>query len=48
MCQVLDDILGRGASPANVRIVTAVCAPAALKKLSEGYPGEWAYPSTTP
>ncbi|CAL8466447.1 g5983 [Coccomyxa elongata] len=39
MVQVLDDIIGRGASPSNIRIVTVVCAPAALQKLSEGYPG---------
>lgn len=41
MVQVLDDIVGRGASPANIRIVTVVCAPTALQKLSEGYPGTW-------
>ncbi len=39
MVQVLDDIISRGASPSNIRIVTVVCAPAALQKLSEGYPG---------
>lgn len=39
MVQVLDDIIGRGASPSMIRIVTVVCTPAALKKLSEGYPG---------
>ena len=39
MVQVLDDIISRGASASNIRIVTVVCAPAALQKLSEGYPG---------
>ena len=39
MVQVLDDIIGRGASPSMIRIVTVVCTPVALKKLSEGYPG---------
>lgn len=39
MVQVLDDIIGRGALPSMIRIVTVVCTPVALKKLSEGYPG---------
>ena len=39
MVQVLDDIIARGASPSMIRIVTVVCTPTALKKLSEGYPG---------
>ncbi len=43
MVQVLDDIIARGASPAMIRIVTVVCAPVALKKLSEGYPGAAAH-----
>ncbi|KAK9813260.1 hypothetical protein WJX72_011584 [[Myrmecia] bisecta] len=37
--QVLDDILARGASADFVRVVSIVCAPTALQKLSEKYPG---------
>lgn len=37
--QVLEDIVSRGASPSNIRVVSVVAAPPALKKLSEKYPG---------
>jgi hypothetical protein len=36
---VLDDIVSRGADVANVRVVSAVCAPPALKLLGERFPG---------
>ncbi|CAG9460120.1 unnamed protein product [Pedinophyceae sp. YPF-701] len=36
---VLDEIVKRGADPTNVRVIAAVCAPPALQKLSEKYPG---------
>ena len=36
---MLEDIIGRGASPSMIRVVTVVCAPAALQKLSTGFPG---------
>jgi uracil phosphoribosyltransferase len=41
MMQVLDDIVSRGASPANIRVVTAVAAPPALKVMADKYPGAW-------
>lgn len=37
--QVLRDILDRGASAENIRLVSAVCASPALKLLSEQFPG---------
>lgn len=39
ICQVLEDIVSRGGNPENVRVISVVCAPPALKKLSEGFPG---------
>ena len=36
---MLKDIIGRGASTSMIRVVTVVCAPAALQKLSTGFPG---------
>lgn len=36
---MLDDIVSRGADVANVRVVSAVCAPPALKLLGERFPG---------
>jgi hypothetical protein len=39
LIKVLEDIIGRGASPSMIRVVTVVCAPAALQKLSTGFPG---------
>jgi uracil phosphoribosyltransferase len=39
LVKVLEDIISRGASPSMIRVVTVVCAPAALTKLSEGFPG---------
>jgi len=41
MIKVLEDIIGRGASASMIRVVTAVCAPAALQKLSTGFPGAY-------
>ena len=43
MIKVLEDIIGRGASPSMIRVVTAVCAPAALQKLSTGFPGAYLF-----
>lgn len=37
--QVLKDIVSRGADPANIRIVTVVAAPPALKTMADTYPG---------
>lgn len=39
LAQVLDDIVSRGADVANVRVVSVVCAPPALKLLGERFPG---------
>ncbi|CAL5229108.1 g12371 [Coccomyxa viridis] len=39
LIKVLEDIIGRGGSPSMIRVVTVVCAPAALQKLSSGFPG---------
>jgi hypothetical protein len=39
--QVLEDIVGRGADPANIRIVCVVAAPPALKTMADTYPGAW-------
>ncbi|GAB4813806.1 hypothetical protein N2152v2_000852 [Parachlorella kessleri] len=44
--QVLQDIVARGASPDNIRVVSVVCAPPALKKLSENFPGLKVYTGT--
>ena len=38
MAQVIEDIVSRGASDANIRIVSAVVAPPALKLLGERFP----------
>lgn len=37
--QVVADIVARGASPANIRVVSIVAAPPALRVLSESFPG---------
>lgn len=37
--QVLADIVGRGADPANIRVVAAVVAPPGLKQMADLYPG---------
>ena len=39
LIKVLEDIIGRGAVPSMMRVVTVVCAPIALQKLSTGFPG---------
>ena len=39
VCQVVDDIVARGAKSENIRIVAVVCAPPAMVKLSEKYKG---------
>ena len=39
MFQVLTDLINRGASSANIRIVSAIAAPPALNKLNEAFPG---------
>ncbi|KAG1664561.1 hypothetical protein FOA52_009444 [Chlamydomonas sp. UWO 241] len=39
MLKVIDDMVSRGASPENIRIVSVVCAPPAMVKLSEKYKG---------
>ena len=41
LIKVLEDIIGRGAAPSMIRVVTVVCAPAALQKLSTGFPGAY-------
>lgn len=39
LCLCLDAVLQRGATLGNIRVVGAVAAPPALKRLSEEYPG---------
>lgn len=39
MLQVLKDLVSRGADPANIRVVTVVAAPPALKAMADDYPG---------
>lgn len=39
IAQVLADIIERGASSDNIRVISIVCAPPALKMLGEKYPG---------
>ena len=41
LIKVLEDIIGRGAAPSMIRVVTVVCAPTALQKLSTGFPGAY-------
>ena len=43
LIKVLEDIIGRGAAPSMIRVVTVVCAPTALQKLSTGFPGTCPY-----
>lgn len=38
---MLEDIIGRGAVPSMIRVVTVVCAPTALQKLSADFPGTY-------
>jgi len=40
LCACLDELLRRGADVKSIRVVAAVAAPPALKRLSEEYPGE--------
>eukprot|EP00873_Tetraselmis_striata_P008043 jgi/Tetstr1/428307/TSEL_018343.t1 len=39
MLAVMEELVSRGASPSNIRIVAVLAAPPALKALSEKYPG---------
>lgn len=39
MIQVIQDMVDRGADPANIRIISALAAPPALKKLNDAFPG---------
>eukprot|EP00775_Hariotina_reticulata_P004850 gene4850-5097_t len=39
MMQVLQDIVARGADPANIRVIAIVAAPPALKLMADAYPG---------
>lgn len=39
ICQVVSDIIARGAVPGNIRVVSIVAAPPALRNLSERFPG---------
>lgn len=39
MIQVIQDMIDRGADPANIRIISALAAPPALKKLNDAFPG---------
>lgn len=39
MLQVLADVVARGASPSNIRVVAVVAAPPALTKIADLYPG---------
>eukprot|EP00879_Flechtneria_rotunda_P005568 GHRR01005862.1.p1 GENE.GHRR01005862.1~~GHRR01005862.1.p1 ORF type:complete len:264 (+),score=70.46 GHRR01005862.1:750-1541(+) len=39
MMQALQEIVSRGADPANIRIVSVVAAPPALKLMADTYPG---------
>jgi uracil phosphoribosyltransferase len=41
--KVIDDVLSRGASASNITFVSVVCAPPALKLLSEKYSGMRVY-----
>ena len=41
LVKVLEDIIGRGAVPSMIRVVTVVCAPTALQKLSADFPGTY-------
>ena len=44
MLAAMDMIVSRGASPDNIRIISIVAAPPALKLLSEKFQGAWAAP----
>lgn len=39
MMQALQEIVSRGADPANIRVVAVVAAPPALKLMADAYPG---------
>lgn len=39
MMQCLQEIVSRGADPANIRVVAVVAAPPALKLMADAYPG---------
>jgi uracil phosphoribosyltransferase len=38
--QALQEIVSRGADPANIRVVVVVAAPPALKLMADAYPGK--------
>jgi hypothetical protein len=37
--QALQEIVARGADPANIRVIAVVAAPPALKLMADTYPG---------
>ncbi len=37
--QALEEIVSRGADPANIRVIAVVAAPPALKLMADAYPG---------
>jgi hypothetical protein len=39
--QALQEIVARGADPANIRVVAVVAAPPALKLMADTYPGRF-------
>lgn len=39
MMQALQEVVSRGADPANIRVVAVVAAPPALKLMADAYPG---------
>lgn len=39
MAQVVEDLVKRGADPSNIRILSAIAAPPALKRLNDAHPG---------
>lgn len=39
MMQALQEIVSRGADPANIRVIAVVAAPPALKLMADAYPG---------
>ena len=43
MEQVLQEIVNRGASPSFIKVVCIVCAPPALQRLNQSFPGVRVY-----
>jgi hypothetical protein len=39
--QALQEVVSRGADPANIRVVAVVAAPPALKLMADAYPGQF-------